>query len=588
MCRNFKFKNKILFIFITIFVVIVLMFSGTLYYYSSNTVLDIRHRYLQSSAGDISAQIDTVFRSVNNASIAFTMDRSNIELIMDLYNNPDDENFYMKKTKLSKNLSTIYTIINDIYNVVIFLPDHNKFFTYLKQNENLINNPCNLYTDDTAEDLIKSKRGAHLDDWSEDPGIVFSSIDTFKTMYSRKLGYLELQIPYKKIEKICKSKESSFEVYIFDDQGNMMYPYIDDEDEIIEKNRYYGLASNDYKDYKRKNYMLASYTSDYMGWNTVIVDKSNYSMNKIKLNTVIIFAFSLVLLLFTVFIYNFLIKKLTLPLRLLTNKIENISLENLSLQVNSQDLDEFAMLDKSFEMMFARLRHAINNEYEAKVRDFQSLYQSMQSQINPHFLYNTLSILSIKCEEGDGMDASRMCLELADMMQYTASSPNALGNISTEINHARNYLNLFSNHYEENLSYVIDVPDKMHNIKIPKCIIQPIVENSITHGLENILPPWEISIIGHCTDDKWTIKIYDNGCGFDEQKLLELKDKIKEYEKNILDYNLTNNLNIGGLGLLNTYARLKIHFGDNLFFDISRPKSRGTLIIFGCYFDGEF
>jgi two-component system sensor histidine kinase YesM len=122
----------------------------------------------------------------------------------------------------------------------------------------------------------------------------------------------------------------------------------------------------------------------------------------------------------------------------------------------------------------------------------------------------------------------------------------------------------------------------MNQITLPKMILQPIVENCINHGFENTLPPWHILIKGQMTDNcEWFISVEDNGSGFAPEILDLINSQISEYNINLKEGNFRQNLQIGGMGIMNSYARLAICFKDAAIFKIGNINLNGSRVILG-------
>ena len=148
--------------------------------------------------------------------------------------------------------------------------------------------------------------------------------------------------------------------------------------------------------------------------------------------------------------------------------------------------------------------------------------------------------------------------------------------LQREVEHTRNYLECMCARYRKKLSYEIDVSDKIRHVKVPKLIIQLLVENAIKYGT-NVLPPWAIRISGGITGTNWFISVYDNGAAFDQEVLDELLRTIRTIQKT----ECFPDLEIHGMGLLNIYIRLYLQYKESAIFEIQNEKDGGVTIIVG-------
>ena len=215
-----------------------------------------------------------------------------------------------------------------------------------------------------------------------------------------------------------------------------------------------------------------------------------------------------------------------------------------------------------------------------KLREQEAEYLALQAQISPHFLYNTLNSISVCCESGDTVSSSKMCVQLSDIMRYITSN-NKQSTIESEIDNVRNYLELMCVPYEGLLKYDIDVNEHMLKLYTPKLILQPLVENSINHGLSGIAFPWFIKIKGTLENDIWKISVRDFGSGFSNQSLNNLKQQINSYKSNLVKGNLAETQQKGSMGILNIFSRIYIIFKESTIFRIENREIGSEVIIGG-------
>ena len=200
---------------------------------------------------------------------------------------------------------------------------------------------------------------------------------------------------------------------------------------------------------------------------------------------------------------------------------------------------------------------------------------ALQAQMNPHFLYNMLAVISSAGSEAGCDSVSTMCVELSDMLRYVAAYQKVTVPLKEEIIHTKNYLALMKSRYEDYFSYKIDVSDDLMNIPVPKLFIQPLAENCFIHAFKEKEPPWNIDIKMIGTKDRWELIIKDNGSGISEERIAEIKDKI---DKALNERQVGN---IGGLGIVNTIVRLTMTHNKNLKYDIYNDNGMEIKIVVG-------
>ena len=144
------------------------------------------------------------------------------------------------------------------------------------------------------------------------------------------------------------------------------------------------------------------------------------------------------------------------------------------------------------------------------------------------------------------------------------------------------YFYLLKVRYEERLEVSMDVEPKVREQMIPKMTLQQLVENCVKHGLQNIDKSIRISVIGRMKKDGWTIQIQDNGPGITQERLLEVKKRLEEVRKNIQGKNMAAELEIGGMGIVNTYARCLLLYSENLIFELGNvSEGQGFAVTVG-------
>jgi len=216
---------------------------------------------------------------------------------------------------------------------------------------------------------------------------------------------------------------------------------------------------------------------------------------------------------------------------------------------------------------------AKENNDSGRIEDVWELeYKMLQSQINPHFLYNTLdSIRSEALKSGETVIAG-MVEKLSRFFRYSISSTGNFVKLSEELNHINDYYYIQKFRFEDRLSLEVKVisTDTL-DCYIPKMTLQPILENAITHGLENKLTPGKIEIVISETEKKVYININDDGVGIPKEHLKIINDRLSSSE-----LYFEKRSEKGGLALLNVNARLKLTFGQNYGIHVSSAVNVGT------------
>jgi sensor histidine kinase YesM len=294
---------------------------------------------------------------------------------------------------------------------------------------------------------------------------------------------------------------------------------------------------------------------------------------------VLVIGFSFLIL--TLFIIFSITSRLTKPIKQLRKSINSVNLNNLALQIKHlESNNELILLNESFDAMFLRLKTSMDEVVQLQAQELKAHMLALQSQMNPHFLYNTLSTISSAGQEAGSKQVMEMCHKLSNMLRYSTAYSERPVKLKNEVENAENYLKLMKDRYEDRFSYDIVISNNaILETIVPKLILQPLVENCFEHGFPQVRPPWKLSVFIGRSLDCWYIEVTDNGAGFKDETLDTIKAKAEEFIRNPSS-NITD-LTIGGLGLVNTYIRLKIIYQSHTIFKIGNILPHGIKITIG-------
>lgn len=247
-----------------------------------------------------------------------------------------------------------------------------------------------------------------------------------------------------------------------------------------------------------------------------------------------------------------------------TNKIRSLFLEEKDLAV------------KSYADMILQYGEELEENYSAKMIDKQTRINTLQSQINPHFLYNTLECIRseaifLKCDS-----IANMSKALSSFFRYSISRKENIVTIGDEINNIRNYFLIQSYRFDDKFELNIDIEegdDRIYNYQIPKMTIQPIVENSIFHGLETKSEKGNVTIRIYTTEDKVIVIISDDGIGIDAANLEKMRYDMEHTPNGKED---RQSVHSNGIALYNVNQRIKLAFGNEYGINIYSTQGIGT------------
>ena len=421
--------------------------------------------------------------------------------------------------------------------------------------------------------------GLHDDPWSDNRSVrLFSLIRPLSTAYSaRNYGFISVQ----------QSADALYSLSLWERGDGASYVLLNAEGEDVSPAGGVALPDSILSHLPAPG-ETAEYALDLDGGTTVFALRDAFSgwtlvrmlptglldapYRQVYLQIVLVSVLLLAILLIVVYL---LADRISRPLREFSAGIERISLDNLASDIpllSSSYTEELQALDRAFRAMLLKLNQSIGFEMKAYMA-------ALQSQMNPHFLYNMLSAIAESADEDGSPRTVRMCEKLSSMLRYMADYTSEQVSLQEDIANMRDYLDLMKVRYEEHFSYVIETCDALRGQHVPRMTLQPLVENCFQHGFKNKRPPWCIHVRFACENGLWSIEVRDNGCGISAGEIENIHRKIDGYQKNLAA--TYSELRLGGMGLVNTILRLRLARREAIQFDIRSSEDSGTTVVIG-------
>lgn len=291
-------------------------------------------------------------------------------------------------------------------------------------------------------------------------------------------------------------------------------------------------------------YIINYVRSDSLGWYLVDVIPLQTIFSPITTSRNLFIASVILLIVLSLSAALLLYRNVQRPIRLLIQGVRRIGRGDYSVRIRKQANNEFDYLIYSFNQMAEKIERLIDTVYKEQLRSKEATLKQLQSQINPHFLYNCMFYIQNMAKLGDQNAVVAMALNLGEYYRYMTRTDQMNTTIREEIRHVENYLRIQSLRMSR-FHYEIDIPEEMMDIEIPRLIIQPVVENAVIHGIEPNLNFGLILIRGERSDGTNRIVVEDNGVGMTEEQIDELRRKVTASTEGK-----------EGFGLWNTHQRL--------------------------------
>jgi two-component system sensor histidine kinase YesM len=372
-------------------------------------------------------------------------------------------------------------------------------------------------------------------------------------------GVLFVDLNYSAINNLCEgiSLGSKGYVFIVDSEGRIVYHprqtllYSGLKTEKVEE-----VLSGDKTNFttsEGEDSKLYTVTrSDKTGWTVVGVAYLSELMAG-KDETQLAYLFTALFLIVVASIIAIILSgEISKPLKELAGSMKEVQEGHFEhAEIEILDKNEIGMLSNSFNIMTHKIQDLMEeNVLEQKLKRKSEL-RALQSQINPHFLYNTLDSIIWMSESGKNQEVVLMTSSLAKLLRQSISNEDEIVTISSEIGYTKSYLTIQKMRYKDKLEFEIDIDESVLNECIVKLVLQPLVENAIYHGIKYKEGKGLIRITGHRDNKDIVINIEDNGKGMDENSLKHIFDK------------KDNSDNSRGVGVNNVNNRLKLYYGSD-------------------------
>ena len=573
--NDIKVRDKLFLLYI-LCVLIPIVFTNIVFCY--RIMVNTREQQIQNITLDL-RKIQSEFRKIINESIILShtiyTDRSLNELLEATYlNSKDYFNSYINYLKNMRG-RYIYSYQN-IHEINIYTNNPSVFNSAgcLKLTKDVIENCWYQKLQITPNQILLH---SYISEDYSGTRQIFSII--------RKLDYYSNKNQYEKILKI--DLQFSAIAQIFEDRrldGQLLL--VDDSNRIIydSNNRYMSYTSHEFSffdesNYNRKDVIIKEQFQNMdilNGWKVVGIFSEKAIMNLFKESIYFVIILAFINLSFATFIIYLISKSFYLRIRMLSQHMIGISNENFELIDEDAGQDEIGQLFRDFNRMSKRIKGLIQDVYQADIQRKnlelerqQAQLNSLQSQINPHFLFNTLETIRMRSIVKGETETAEIIKYLSKTFRRALSWDNDMITVKEEVEFAENFLKIQQYRFDKKINYIISMDQDAANCRIPKMSIQPLIENASIHGIEKIRGDGTIKLDINVSNNLLNITVKDNGIGIPEKKLAHIKDTLKNKEK------VSKHV-----GIANVYWRLHLYYGSDFKFSIESQENVGTEVSF--------
>ncbi len=413
-----------------------------------------------------------------------------------------------------------------------------------------------------------------------DGNTYFSISRTYYNSYHQPVGTIEARKYYTEVFKAAIENKSAYSpsIYIYDEKGELLYPLIEDTGFA---NDLYVSATDPVVEYKTDSFLpdfIFSYNMPNSDYKTILyVEGINFF--KPLLSSLAIFIVLFVIIYFVgILAAHVLTNNISTPIRkiyyFLLNKESDNQFEQIKMEpTNIKEIDK---LVRSINEYISSSETQTKTMLGLQQQEVQAEMLALQSQMNPHFLYNSLACIEEMAHQGMQDSVATMVKDISSILRSISSNKEQVIPLEEELDLCDMYLECLKYRFGDDLTYEFDVEDTLLDYLVPKLCIQLLVENAIKSTTQTPLP-WHICIHGYTEGDNWFIEVKDTGSGFDKEVDIHLRQQMDS----ILETGILPSLKIEGMGILNIFIRLYLLDGITFLFDFGNNVEGGAFVKIG-------
>ncbi|WP_234405011.1 sensor histidine kinase [Paenibacillus bouchesdurhonensis] len=568
-------RNKLILIMILISVVplIVVTILST-----ENTRKSMESEVIQSNITRITwtgGYLEEKFIQLNNLIYTILISNTLDEYINKMDGSTLSNQYNAQRSIIDTMTSVYYSGNNHLLGIQLYLKEKNKLFTINSMQKQISTPPQvpRLWSEVASSGMSFMIKGNESDPTKFN---LIRSVNRFEN--KELLGSIELQVKWQMMDSALEllRSEPNYTVFIANHSGEIMYvPEHAEQAEALDR---VATALKDLESTASGPGYIQTKES-YIFYNTVEpwdlklvkVIPAEYINQSAKTNLnygliVGIISAGLSLLIAVILAWS-----TSKPIVSLAKSMRGISIIKDREPPLSNRMDELGFLEFKLYNMSHRLREHIKTEYSMNLEKKTAQLKALQSQINPHFLQNTLQLIGGLAFSSKPEEINELIRSLSQMFRYVIRGQNDLATIRMELDHLNNYMHIQMQRFSPRITYEVDCDPEAADCRIPKLTLQPIVENAFQHGLDKKSGDWRLKVQAQRNEQGVLIIVEDNGVGMDASTLEDLQKSLHRETDQIW--------NIGDrIGLSNVASRIKMHFGLQYGVSVESEPGVGTRV----------
>ncbi len=557
------------------------LISGLVTYYKySTSVQDSARTYTLQIIEQITVNLDRYIKEMERLTLTPFYDNRVLN-ILDTHSGPYDRQVFIPSDEVFKMnlfLSSLSFDRAELRGLFLLANDGSMFSTL----DSTAENRWNPATDQWIEQVKQAEGGLvlvppHLSPYYNfaKPELVFGIARLIRDPNDNKkvLGIVKIDLTSSGVEKILSpvNLSKNARLFITDRAGHRLYPDLN-QAEIVPAVTQEQLRLNG------EDYLSASQQSDYTGLRVIgLIPLRDLRKDANELTQFTLFI-SLGALLFAGILAILLSRRLSNPIRHLQGKMRQVEQGAFQERAIVSSHDEIGQLAQGFNAMVGEIDRLVKEVYETRLRERDAELSALQSQINPHFLYNTLESINMLALQAGSYEISDVVVSLGKLLRYTVDKQEKAVYLREELRFVQAYLRIQTFRYQDRLQAELMVDSTLELCLIPKLILQPLVENAIEHGIGS--SSGTICLSAHQQHDALILVVQDDGRGLSPETLANLTTKIyaETQATNTLTRHSFDEVR-KGFALRNVHQRIRLIYGEPYGLFIESQLEQGSRFI---------
>ena len=561
------------------FLILFFMIIGSLFIFyriSASIIYDTVKESMERSVEQMGKDTENILSEIKEQARQISLDYS-VQRVLREKEEPQDQAIYFLRNTTNYSLYSRNRMLPQIQGIYLICENGAVYRSvlYTPKNEDLRNTTWFKMTKNTKKALwFYSPKGSEVVQDLHEPTISYTM--PIKDNVSEQInGICVIEMAADKLTSV-NSDSLIFQgsACIFDKTGDCINSSVGDENLTItelqnETKKIAFARSDESRDFTfhGKKYLLSAIALKDPDWKIIgVVSYSFLNCQLLVLQNSILLVLGIFLAFATLFA-TLGTRSVLIPIHILQKGMSQVEKGDFTTFVYYDHQDELGELVNSFNHMIARINDLQKKELKNQKELRKAEFNALQSQINPHFLYNTLDSIVWMIRMKKSREAEKMISDLSSFLRIGLSRGHEIISLRDELLHVQSYINIQKIRYPRILHYKVEVPSNLMDIPVVKMILQPLVENSLNHGLKEKNEPGLICVSGSLIHNMLILTVEDDGLGMTPEKVQELHQSIDE------GIGKTSN----AYGIINVQQRLQNYYGQKYGLEFESIYNKGTI-----------